>query len=226
LLSHNSIWTAMQVAGRAATTVGCLAGGDGESDVTVLVSDRKLARQVQLPDMPDARVLLAVATACAVALLRRGFRPRTTAILLVLWLPLLPVLSSVVALGAALLPALFAWGTAHRTAPLHEQCDGGDDERRGEQQQECGGDRTIDRERAGKSSLAPAQRLGGGTQTRECCCDEPVERAGFAHVVGGGHGADAEGGEFAGGYVVTDPAGCRSVRDQAGDEVEQVLTGV
>jgi hypothetical protein len=49
-----------------------------------------------------------------VALLRRGFRPRTTGWLLVLWFPLLVVLSSVVALGAAALPMVFAWGLAGR----------------------------------------------------------------------------------------------------------------
>ena len=47
-----------------------------------------------------------------IALLRRGFRPRATAVLLTLWLPLFFVLSAVIALGAALLPALWAWAIA------------------------------------------------------------------------------------------------------------------
>ncbi|MEV0716870.1 hypothetical protein [Asanoa sp. NPDC050611] len=49
-----------------------------------------------------------------IALLRRGFRPRATAWLLILWLPLLVVLSSLVAMGAGALPMLFAWGFAGR----------------------------------------------------------------------------------------------------------------
>ena len=59
-------------------------------------------------------ITMAGSALLGLALLRRGFRPRTTAWLLLLWLPLLVVLSSVVALGAALLPILFAWGLAAR----------------------------------------------------------------------------------------------------------------
>ncbi|MBK5305069.1 MAG: hypothetical protein JJD92_00120 [Frankiaceae bacterium] len=47
-----------------------------------------------------------------IGLLRRGFRPRATAVLLIAWLPLFFVLSSVIAMGAALLPALWAWAIA------------------------------------------------------------------------------------------------------------------
>lgn len=47
-----------------------------------------------------------------IGLLRRGFRPRTTAVLLVAWLPLFFMLSDVIALGAALLPMLWAWAVA------------------------------------------------------------------------------------------------------------------
>ena len=47
-----------------------------------------------------------------IGLLRRGFRPRATAVMLVAWLPLFFVLSDVIALGAALLPALWAWAAA------------------------------------------------------------------------------------------------------------------
>jgi hypothetical protein len=47
-----------------------------------------------------------------IGLLRRGFRPRATAVLLILWLPLFFVLSSLIAAGAALLPMLWAFGVA------------------------------------------------------------------------------------------------------------------
>jgi hypothetical protein len=51
-------------------------------------------------------------TVLGVALLRRGFRPLATAWLLAAWLPLFFALSSVIAMGAALLPMLWAWGIA------------------------------------------------------------------------------------------------------------------
>jgi hypothetical protein len=66
---------------------------------------------VQLPGM---LIALAGSLLLGFALLRRGFRPRTAAWLLVLWFPLGAVLSSIVALGAATLPMLFAWGLASR----------------------------------------------------------------------------------------------------------------
>jgi hypothetical protein len=47
-----------------------------------------------------------------IGLLRRGFRPRATAVLLIAWLPLFFVLSDLIAMGAALLPALWAWAIA------------------------------------------------------------------------------------------------------------------
>jgi len=47
-----------------------------------------------------------------IGLLRRGFRPRATAVLLLLWLPLFFVLSGLIAAGAALLPMLWAFGVA------------------------------------------------------------------------------------------------------------------
>ena len=52
--------------------------------------------------------------ALGVSLLRHGFRPRLTAVLLATWLPLFVLLSSVIAMGAAALPMLFAWGIAGR----------------------------------------------------------------------------------------------------------------
>lgn len=58
-----------------------------------------------------------------ISLLRRGFRPRTTAVLLAAWFPLSLVLSSVIAMGAAFLPLLWAFGIAGwslATAPQTE----------------------------------------------------------------------------------------------------------
>ncbi|WP_433296246.1 hypothetical protein ACQP2F_37915 [Actinoplanes sp. CA-030573] len=49
-----------------------------------------------------------------IVLLRRDFRPPATAWLLATWLPLFFVLSALIAMGAALLPMLWAWGIAGR----------------------------------------------------------------------------------------------------------------
>jgi hypothetical protein len=59
-------------------------------------------------------ILLSVfgSTVLGVVLLRRGFRPWVTASLLATWLPLFFLLSSLIAMGAALLPMLWAWGVA------------------------------------------------------------------------------------------------------------------
>lgn len=62
--------------------------------------------------LPFVLISLIGATALGIGLLRRGFRPRGTAVLLLLWLPLFILLSSVVAMGAALLPVLWAFGLA------------------------------------------------------------------------------------------------------------------
>lgn len=51
-------------------------------------------------------------TTLGISLLRRGFRPRATAVLLALWLPLLVLLSDLVAMGAAMLPVVWAFGLA------------------------------------------------------------------------------------------------------------------
>jgi len=65
--------------------------------------------------IPGTLISLAGSLLLGIALLRRGFRPRLTALLLILWFPLLFVLSSVASMGAAALPMLFAWGLAGRT---------------------------------------------------------------------------------------------------------------
>ena len=54
-------------------------------------------------------------TTLGVSLLRRGFRPRAAAMLLALWLPLLVLLSGLIAMGAAMLPVVWAFGAAGRT---------------------------------------------------------------------------------------------------------------
>jgi hypothetical protein len=62
--------------------------------------------------IPGVLISLSGSLLLGIALLRRGFRPRMTGWLLVLWLPLFLALSSVIAMGAAALPMLFAWGLA------------------------------------------------------------------------------------------------------------------
>jgi hypothetical protein len=62
--------------------------------------------------IPGLLISLLGSLLLGIALLRRGFRPRTAGWLLVLWVPLFMLLSSVIAMGAAALPMLFAWGLA------------------------------------------------------------------------------------------------------------------
>jgi hypothetical protein len=64
--------------------------------------------------IPAILVSVFGSTVLGVVQLRRPFRPRATAWLLALWLPLFFLLSSVIAMGAALLPMLWAWGFAGR----------------------------------------------------------------------------------------------------------------
>lgn len=64
--------------------------------------------------LPGTLVCLVGSTLLGIALLRHGFRPRATGWLLATWLVTLFALSSVIALGAALLPMLWAWGLAGR----------------------------------------------------------------------------------------------------------------
>ena len=70
-----------------------------------------------LMSIPGMLISLVGSTVLGIALLRHGFRPRATAWLLALWFPLMVVLSSLVALGAAAMPMVLAWGIAgHRLA--------------------------------------------------------------------------------------------------------------
>jgi hypothetical protein len=64
--------------------------------------------------IPGILISVLGSTLLGVALLRRGFRPRISAWLLACWLPLFFALSSLIAMGAALLPMLWAWGIAGR----------------------------------------------------------------------------------------------------------------
>ena len=64
--------------------------------------------------IPGILVSLIGSIVLGIGLLRRGFRPKVTPVLLLAWLPLLVALSSLVALGAATVPLLFAWGLAGR----------------------------------------------------------------------------------------------------------------
>lgn len=62
--------------------------------------------------LPFTLIGMIGAVVLGIGLLRRGFRPRTTGVLLILWLPAFFLLSSVIAMGAALLPILWAWAVA------------------------------------------------------------------------------------------------------------------
>lgn len=61
---------------------------------------------------PGLLVGLAGSVVLGFALLRRGFRPRTTSWLLLTWPVTLFTLAAVIALGAALVPMLWAWALA------------------------------------------------------------------------------------------------------------------
>lgn len=62
--------------------------------------------------VPFMLIAMIGATTLGISLLRRGFRPRATAVLLALWLPLFVLLSSTIAMGAGTLPMLWAFGIA------------------------------------------------------------------------------------------------------------------
>lgn len=66
--------------------------------------------------IPGLLLSMVGSTVLGVGLIRRGYRPRATAVLLVVWIPLMVVLSNLVALGAACLPFLWAWGLTGRHA--------------------------------------------------------------------------------------------------------------
>lgn len=67
--------------------------------------------------IPGMLISVAGSTVLGIALLRRRFRPRTTSWLLALWLPAVVLLSTVMSLGAAVLPMAWAWALAARRSP-------------------------------------------------------------------------------------------------------------
>ena len=69
--------------------------------------------------LPAVVVSLVGSTVLGIALLRRGLRPRATGWLLATWILSFILLDSVIAMGAALLPMLWAWGVAGRAASRH-----------------------------------------------------------------------------------------------------------
>ena len=68
-----------------------------------------------LVTLPFLLISLLGGTTLGIALLRRGFRPRTAAVLLTLWFPLMLGLSALIAMGASLLPLLWAFAAAGRS---------------------------------------------------------------------------------------------------------------
>ena len=73
-----------------------------------------LEQSFLLLGIPGMLLSMVGCTTLGVGLLRRGYRPRATAWLLTLFLPLFVLLSSVVALGAAIMPMVWAWGISGR----------------------------------------------------------------------------------------------------------------
>jgi hypothetical protein len=67
--------------------------------------------------LPAVLVSLIGSTVLGIALLRRGFRPRATGWLLATLIISSSLLDIVVAMGAGLLPTLWAWGVAGRAVP-------------------------------------------------------------------------------------------------------------
>jgi hypothetical protein len=65
--------------------------------------------------IPGLLISMLGSTMLGIVMLRRGYRPRATGWLLTVWFPLFFLLSSVIAMGAALLPMLWAWGIAGRS---------------------------------------------------------------------------------------------------------------
>ena len=64
--------------------------------------------------IPGVLITLVGGTWLGIVLLRRGFRPRVTAVLLALIFPCVIAVSSLMSLGSAFIPMLIAWGFAGR----------------------------------------------------------------------------------------------------------------
>ena len=70
--------------------------------------------------IPGVLITLIGGTWLGIVLLRRGFRPRVTAVLLALVFPLVIVVQMVMSLGSAFIPMLIAWGFAGRAIVAEE----------------------------------------------------------------------------------------------------------
>lgn len=64
--------------------------------------------------LPGVLISMVGSTLLGIALLRNGFRPWVSAVLLVAWLPLFVAIIQVTAMGNAVLPVAFAFGVAGR----------------------------------------------------------------------------------------------------------------
>jgi hypothetical protein len=70
--------------------------------------------------IPGVLLTLIGGTWLGIVLLRRGFRPRVTAVLLALIFPLMIAVSSLMSLGSGFIPMLIAWGFAGRAIAAGE----------------------------------------------------------------------------------------------------------
>ena len=72
--------------------------------------------------IPGVLITLVGGTWLGIVLLRRGFRPRVTAVLLAMILPLVIAVQMFMSLGSAFIPMLIAWGFAGRaiSSPLSD----------------------------------------------------------------------------------------------------------
>jgi hypothetical protein len=75
-----------------------------------------LDQTFQFVALPGVLVSVIGSTVLGIALLRRGVRPRTTGWLLATWIAGFVLFDTVIAMGAALVPMLWAWGVAGRAA--------------------------------------------------------------------------------------------------------------
>jgi hypothetical protein len=98
------------LAGFAVATLGVVAAYWGAWINPALVDGAFVALIV-----PGVLILLPGGTWLGIVLLRRGYRPRITALLLALTVPLVFGVSSVMSLGSAFIPMLLAWGFTGRT---------------------------------------------------------------------------------------------------------------
>lgn len=75
--------------------------------------------------VPGMLVGLIGSTLLGITLLRHRFRSRASAVLVAVWVPLMVGLSALVALGAAVMPMVWAWGLAGRALGRDTRLTGG-----------------------------------------------------------------------------------------------------